>query len=186
MERNKHSFRAPKLINRFSGNGHCHRSHLDISARRQKKESYATEEQKLTFDTAGAYRSQLPRSFCRFVHHQNAIALPKFPFPAKCRANLLSHSCIAGALQWFVARRKNRRTYAGARDFACRGKMATLLLGLEVVEKDGAFLRLLTPVLDHDAAAVDDLSCVAFAVDLACDDTPVSKTVLSRAAFPSS
>jgi hypothetical protein len=64
--------------------------------------------------------------------------------------------------------------------------MATLLLGLEVVEKDGAFLRLLTPVLDHDAAAVDDLSCVAFAVDLACDDTPVSKTVLSRAAFPSS
>ena len=76
--------------------------------------------------------------------------------------------------------------YAEARDFACRGKMATLLLGLEVVEKDGAFLRLLTPVLDDDAAAVDDLPCVAFAVDLACDDTLVSKTVLSRTASPSS
>ena len=43
-----------------------------------------------------------------------------------------------------------------------------LLLGLEVVEEDGALLRLLTPVLDNDARAVDDLAGVALAVDLAC------------------
>jgi hypothetical protein len=45
---------------------------------------------------------------------------------------------------------------------------ARLLLGLEVVEEDGALLRLLTPVADDDARAVDDLAGVAFAVDLAC------------------
>ena len=39
-----------------------------------------------------------------------------------------------------------------------------LLLGLEVVEKNGALLRLLTPVLDYDARAVDNLACVPFAV----------------------
>jgi hypothetical protein len=42
-----------------------------------------------------------------------------------------------------------------------------LLLGLEVVEQDAALLGLLTPVLDDDARAVDDLTGVAFAVDLA-------------------
>jgi hypothetical protein len=45
---------------------------------------------------------------------------------------------------------------------------ARLLLGLEVVEEDAALLGLLTPVLDDDARAVDDLTGVAFAVDLAC------------------
>ena len=44
---------------------------------------------------------------------------------------------------------------------------ARLLLGLEVVEQDRALLGLLTPVLDDDARAVDDLTGVAFAVDLA-------------------
>jgi hypothetical protein len=43
-----------------------------------------------------------------------------------------------------------------------------LLLGLEVVEKNGAFLGLFTPVLDDDARAVDDLASIAIAVDLAC------------------
>jgi len=42
-----------------------------------------------------------------------------------------------------------------------------LLLGLEVVEENATLLRLLTPVLDDDARAVDDLAGVAFAVDLA-------------------
>ena len=42
-----------------------------------------------------------------------------------------------------------------------------LLLGLEVVEEDAALLGLLTPVLDDDARAVDDLAGVTFAVDLA-------------------
>jgi len=40
-----------------------------------------------------------------------------------------------------------------------------LLLGLEVVEQDGALLRLLTPVLDNDARAVDNLAGVALAVE---------------------
>ena len=43
-----------------------------------------------------------------------------------------------------------------------------LLLGLEVVEQNRTLLRLLTPILDDDAAAIDDFPCVAFAVDLAC------------------
>lgn len=43
-----------------------------------------------------------------------------------------------------------------------------LLLGLEVVEQDAALLGLLTPVLDDNARAVDDLAGVALAVDLAC------------------
>ena len=45
---------------------------------------------------------------------------------------------------------------------------ARLLLGLEVVEEDVALLGLLTPVLDDDARAVDDLAGVALAVNLAC------------------
>lgn len=40
-----------------------------------------------------------------------------------------------------------------------------LLLGLEVVEQDGAFLGFLAPVADDDAGAVDDFSGVAFAVE---------------------
>jgi hypothetical protein len=42
-----------------------------------------------------------------------------------------------------------------------------LLLGLEVVEKDGALLGLLTPVTDHDARAVDDLASISFTIKLA-------------------
>jgi hypothetical protein len=42
-----------------------------------------------------------------------------------------------------------------------------LLLSLEVVEEDGALLRLLTPVLDDNARAVDDLAGVTLTVDLA-------------------
>ena len=44
-------------------------------------------------------------------------------------------------------------------------KRVHLLLGLEVVEEDGALLRLLTPVLDDDARAVDDLASVALTVN---------------------
>lgn len=40
-----------------------------------------------------------------------------------------------------------------------------LLLGLEVVEEDGALLGLLTPVLNHDARAVDDLASVTLTVE---------------------
>jgi hypothetical protein len=40
----------------------------------------------------------------------------------------------------------------------------SLLLGLEVVEKDRSLGRLLTPVLDYDAGAVDDLSRVTLTV----------------------
>lgn len=40
-----------------------------------------------------------------------------------------------------------------------------LLLGLEVVEEDGALLGLLTPVLDDDARAVDDLAGVTLTVE---------------------
>jgi hypothetical protein len=44
---------------------------------------------------------------------------------------------------------------------------SNLLLGIEVVEKNVAFLALLAPVTDHDAGAVDDFAWVAFAIDLA-------------------
>ena len=44
----------------------------------------------------------------------------------------------------------------------------SLLLGLEVVEEDGTFLALLTPVTDDDAGAVNDLAGVAFTVEDAC------------------
>jgi hypothetical protein len=50
---------------------------------------------------------------------------------------------------------------------SCSQERARLLLGLEVVEEDGALLRLLTPVLDDNARAVDDLAGVAFTVNLA-------------------
>lgn len=40
----------------------------------------------------------------------------------------------------------------------------TLLLGLEVVENDGALGRLLTPVLDDNTRAVDDLAGVTLTV----------------------
>jgi len=42
-----------------------------------------------------------------------------------------------------------------------------LLLGLEVVEKDRTFPRLLTPVADDNARAVDDFAGVAFTVEYA-------------------
>jgi hypothetical protein len=60
-----------------------------------------------------------------------------------------------------------------------RGRSRRLLLGLEVVEQDAALLGLLTPVLDNDARAVDDLAGVALAVDLACDSRTVRKVVLT-------
>jgi hypothetical protein len=45
---------------------------------------------------------------------------------------------------------------------------ARLLLGLEVIEEDAALLGFLTPVLDDNAGAVDDLAGVALTIDLAC------------------
>lgn len=48
-------------------------------------------------------------------------------------------------------------------------RAARLLRGLEVVQEDGALLRLLTPVLDNDARAVDNLAGVALAVEDACE-----------------
>lgn len=44
---------------------------------------------------------------------------------------------------------------------------AHLLLGLEVVEEDAALLGLLTPILDDNARAVNDLTGVTLAVNLA-------------------
>ena len=46
--------------------------------------------------------------------------------------------------------------------------MRCLLFGLEVIEEDGTFLGLLTPVADDDAGAVDDLPGVTFAVEYTC------------------
>ena len=43
------------------------------------------------------------------------------------------------------------------------------LAGLEVLEEDVALLRLLTPVLDDDARAVDDLASVALTVEDTCN-----------------
>lgn len=43
-----------------------------------------------------------------------------------------------------------------------------LLLSLEVVEENRALLRLLTPVLDDNARAVDNLTGVTLTVELAC------------------
>jgi hypothetical protein len=60
-----------------------------------------------------------------------------------------------------------------------RGRSRRLLLGLEVVEQDAALLGLLTPVLDNDARAVDDLAGVALAVDLACNSRTVRKLGLA-------
>lgn len=42
-----------------------------------------------------------------------------------------------------------------------------LLLGLEVVEQNGALLRLLAPILHDDTGAIDDFACVALLIDLA-------------------
>jgi hypothetical protein len=60
-----------------------------------------------------------------------------------------------------------------------RDRSRRLLLGLEVVEQDAALLGLLTPVLDNDARAVDDLAGVALAVDLACNSRTVRKLGLT-------
>jgi len=40
----------------------------------------------------------------------------------------------------------------------------TLLLGLEIVEQDRSLLRLLAPILDDDARAVDNFACVSLTV----------------------
>ena len=48
------------------------------------------------------------------------------------------------------------------------GKRGGLLFRLKVVEKDGTFLALLTPIANDDTGAVDDLSGVSFAVEDAC------------------
>lgn len=48
-----------------------------------------------------------------------------------------------------------------------------LLRRLEVVHDDGALLRLLTPVLDNDARAVDNLAGVTLAVEDAWEETLV-------------
>lgn len=50
----------------------------------------------------------------------------------------------------------------------CRVCLACLLLSLEVVEEDGAFLRLFTPVAEDNARAVNNLAGVTFAVENAC------------------
>lgn len=42
---------------------------------------------------------------------------------------------------------------------------SSLLRRLEVVHDDGALLRLLTPVLDDDARAVDDLAGVTLTIE---------------------
>jgi hypothetical protein len=62
--------------------------------------------------------------------------------------------------------------------------MKRLLLGLEVVEEDGALLRLLTPVLDNDARAVDNLAGVTLTVNLACC-VSISTTYLNHSAHQS-
>ena len=54
-----------------------------------------------------------------------------------------------------------------ARSIPSVSNASPLLLGLEVVEKDRTFLRLLTPVTDDDARAVDDFAGVAFTVEYA-------------------
>jgi hypothetical protein len=43
----------------------------------------------------------------------------------------------------------------------------SLLLGLEIVEKDGTLLGFLSPVTDNDAGAVNDLPSIAFTIELA-------------------
>lgn len=56
-----------------------------------------------------------------------------------------------------------------------------LLLGLEVVEEDGALLRLLTPILDDNARAVDNLAGISLTIQNACEPIsiiPKSKTAV--------
>lgn len=60
-------------------------------------------------------------------------------------------------------------------------RMINLLLGLEVVEEDGALLGLLTPVLDNDARAVDNLAGVTLTVELACSKKKVPVSPLHPA-----
>ena len=45
-----------------------------------------------------------------------------------------------------------------------------LLLGLEIVEQNRAFLRFLAPIADDDAGAVDDFAGVALAVEHAYEE----------------
>jgi hypothetical protein len=51
---------------------------------------------------------------------------------------------------------------------------ANLLLGLEVVEENRAFLGLFTPIAEDDARAVNNLAGVSLTVKLACNQQPVS------------
>lgn len=48
--------------------------------------------------------------------------------------------------------------------------MRHLLLGLEVVEEDGALVGVFSPVLDNDARAVNNLAGVTLAVENACNE----------------
>jgi hypothetical protein len=69
----------------------------------------------------------------------------------------------------YASRRASGSERASPRWRDSRTAKTRLLLGLEVVEEDAALLGLLTPVLDDDARAVDDLAGVTLTVDLACD-----------------
>ena len=84
------------------------------------------------------------------------------------------------------ARRLSRDLYSSGPPacFPCLiQRKPVLLLGLEVVEEDGALLALLAPVADDDARAVDDFAGVAFAVEDACvRKAPVSETLKTRKA----
>jgi hypothetical protein len=76
--------------------------------------------------------------------------------------------------------RKCRRRVAKLLAVCCLvARSRRLLLGLEVVEQDAALLGLLTPVLDNNTRAVDDLAGVALAVDLACNSRTVRKLGLT-------
>jgi hypothetical protein len=88
----------------------------------------------------------------------------------------------------FLAQRCHRVDCVVDTDRRCRRRIAELLavcclvarsrrllLGLEVVEQDAALLGLLTPVLDNNARAVDNLAGVALAVDLACNSKTIRK-----------
>lgn len=60
-----------------------------------------------------------------------------------------------------------------------------LLLSLEVVEEDGAFLGLLTPVLDDNTRAVDNLASVTLTVKLAYSQTSLAQSRLLTAKWNS-
>jgi hypothetical protein len=94
--------------------------------------------------------------------------LPLRVFGNFCLILLLFHLCWRQEGE-FQKRPKDRQGGKGARWADCKksAMKRVLLLSLEVVEEDGALLRILTPVLDDDARAVDNLAGVALAVNLA-------------------